>query len=293
MAITADTIGVDIVANINRLDAGLRAAESKVDQSARRMQSKVDGGANGGGFFGPLGMSVGEAKFTRFLAVTALVDRIGSTLNEIFQGVLDRLKDVQRGVMSTGDAIFSGIDSTLGAIPGFGQMFNAGKKLNEIINRAADPDIAASEIADEIIAVGLAAQRDLMTEAERIEYDFQTALGTIKATFDVFNQAAAKVAGTLDEQIRNLAEIDRVRDIVVKAATRKRDEALKKLNNTGSSVFDTGQTVLGTFKSPFTASSSKPATEQTNKEIGKNTKKTASLLERILNKKSGMVEAFA
>lgn len=119
MGITADTIGVDVVANISTLKPGLDQAERVVDSSATRIQSKLDAAFAKGFSLKGLG---------RIYSIVAVFHAIKGAVEGINQAIElneNTYRGVNRQVNTWVDYTKLIVDNTAESIPLFGQVYSA------------------------------------------------------------------------------------------------------------------------------------------------------------------------
>lgn len=294
MGTTVDTIGVDIVARIDKLEAGLRQAEAKVGASADRM---ADNAKKKAGFFSKTAF---QKHFVQGLATAFLLDRGFKALNDGFDALDANLARARSGAISYGDAWIKTIDEIVHKLPVLGQAISLGEKIGRSIFGASDsfapPKTDAEVMTESVHSKAVKAHIDALGGAKTkagIEAIYQAALDALAKEISDATEAVMKTDSLGNplfspaEKQRVLAENNAYQADAAKALDDQRKEQLKALHKS-IPAFTSFSTAVGTYK----AANMPREAEHAAKDTAKNTKKMASALDKLLNK-GGMIVAFA
>lgn len=131
----AGVITVDIEARTNRLDAGLRGAEQRTKESARRMAAASDValGAGAGGMLAGMGSNSSFMKMMLrgfgLFAATAAIRRVTGAIGEFASAMAEAEREIVMRSMTAEQASIKMRNTVLGQLPIFGSGFQAGQGL--------------------------------------------------------------------------------------------------------------------------------------------------------------------
>lgn len=296
-AATVDTIGVDVVANMQAVDTQMTAVERRVDRGAQRIDKSLTKAFGFGALF-------------KGFAVLGVLRGLESGLQTFAATRADPTADI-------GDAWAAAGKAALNSVPVISQIYGIEQSIYDIVTGRLEKERAVTQELE-------MQQRALDTQKRRIDQitDFRKELtGEMdKAALDAIgtnnvqgielrakqarealerevehlqSQARALLQGTDKAGPRGqaLKDIEEFRQNRERAIERERREALKSLK-TGPE-FDVFSTVLGQFKAKIPSGPTpRPASEDTAKDTAKNTRETVAVLNKIYQK-SGGITAYA
>ena len=277
---------VEVRAQLDKLDAGLKQAEAKVKQSAKKMDTAF--GSAGG--FGRVGNLAGQL----LLGGTA-VSVLARTVSE-FRRVLDQ--ELADPATRFADALTRAADAAV-QVPAnlaFGQ--NLAERIRNAIalsitgpqglasisassSGAVDPNIVNGQIASAI-------QNARIAEAKaRVKAGTGTEADVRALEFDAASQSISNLIQSLRIQGGDKRFIDELERILKSTAELNRDAPIGGSAKTQKALIDSFDTVLGQFKIAGgngvvrAQNEAAKATARNTKDIRDSSKKQTALLDRI------------
>lgn len=284
MGLTADTIAVEIVGRIDRLEASMRTAEARVGQAAAKMNGEMDKAAK-----------VSETSWIKaarriamgFGAITlaASAIRIGQVGVAQYQAITARMRGDWEAAARHSKEVVEGLKSLpfgLGAYAGAVEGITAQiigltaalEKLNKVRAKNAANESALNDVRNVILRRRLEEEQSPSGDLN-IQRDFDRE--------DVGRKADAMRANGVNEaMVRSFIE-ESLRYIEARFANQMKD--LEKSRNGGSKMFTDFQTAIGNVRFlQGGGGAARPASEGTAKETASNTKATVGKLQELINK---------
>lgn len=308
MGLTADTIAVEIIGRIDKLEAAMRSAQTTVSKTADKMKKDTEKI----GFFDK---PETQKNLLRFISTFFLLDRLGKGLANTLELVNTKMREGLEVGKRT-DAVVKDItEEFVKSVPFIGQFVKAGESLFDLLSGAAEQaanlnrdlqrgadilkfqtgligiDDAIKAFRDQTALDSLEGKEDGLfikarIELEKIDKQVKDLKESLLDTFGLnFDSAAIK---------SRLASIDdsakRAKQNILNELKRDREELEKKNNPVAikkqGSFSDDFQTAMGNvrFLQGGGAGAQRVASEDTAKVTAANTKATVGKLQELINK---------